>query len=195
VLSNKHFGRGDVQPGDIAGNPTIKQVDPKADANSWINYKSDNPTFSIRVPGHSYYYQYPIVNDEMKLVNLHYIVGLNDGAFYTLTWAKGSSLVHAPGKTIAESMVDEWVKGINYYFESERLPFKATHSAGRNVRVGPYSGKQYSVSADIMAGYVRVVSRRIGDQYEYFALAVLSRTGDESAFDFLNSLKITERKN
>ena len=194
LLSNKHFGRGEVEPGDIAGNPTIKEVDPKADPNSWISYKGDNPKFSIRVPGHSYYFQYPIVNDEMKLVNMNYIIGLNDGAFYTLTWAKGSSLVHAPDKTIADAMVDEWVKGINYYFESERLPYKATHSSGRNVRVGTYSGKQYSVSADVFAGYVRVLSRRVGDQYEYFGLAVLSRTGDESAFDFLNSLKFSQRE-
>ena len=190
VLSNKYFGRGDVQPGDIAGNPTIKQVDPKASPESWISYRSNDPKFSIRVPGHSYIFQYPVLGDELKIVNMNYLIGLHDGAFYSLTWAKGSSLVHAPDKTMADAMVDEWVKGINHYFDSERLPYKATYRSGQILRVGSYTGKQYSISADIMAGYVRILSRRVGDQYEYYALAVLSRTGDESAFDFLNSLKL-----
>jgi hypothetical protein len=50
------------------------------------------------------------------------------------------------------------------------------------------------VTADVLAGYNRIISRRVGDQHEVFALAVLSRTGDESAFDFLNSLKFSERE-
>ncbi|MFZ0749275.1 MAG: hypothetical protein WAM70_07935, partial [Pyrinomonadaceae bacterium] len=100
-----------------------------------------------------------------------------------------------PDKTVADAMMDEWVKGINHYFESERLPYTAKYSAGRNIKIGTYSGKQYSISADaFMAGSARIISRRVGDQHEVFALAVFSRTGDESAFDFLNSLKFPEEQ-
>jgi endonuclease YncB( thermonuclease family) len=195
VLSNKHFGRGDVQPGDVAGNPTIKLVAPKAEAHDWVPYKSDAPAFSIRVPGNSIFFQWPILTEELKIVNLNYVVGISDGAIYTLTWLKGSSLVHAPDKTVADAVMDEWVKGINHYFESERLPYTAKYHSGRNIRVGTYSGKQYSISADaFMAGYARIFSRRVGDQHEVFALGVFSRTGDESAFDFLNSLKFLEQQ-
>jgi endonuclease YncB( thermonuclease family) len=195
VLSNKHFGRGDVQPGDVAGNPTIRLVAPKASAEDWVTYRSDTPRFSIRVPGNSYVFQFPILNEELKIVNLDYVVGISDGAFYSLMWTKGSSLVHAPDKTIADSMMDEWVKGINHYFESERLPYTAKYSSGRNIRIGTYSGKQYAISADaFMAGYARIISRRVGDQHEVFALAVFSHTGDESAFDFLNSLKFLQQQ-
>lgn len=193
VLTNKHFGRGDVQPGDVAGNPTIRLVAPKASPEDWVTYRSDTPRFSIRVPGNSYVFQFPILTGELKIVNLNYVVGISNGAFYSLMWTKGSSLVHAPDKTIADSMMDEWVKGINHYFESERLPYTAKYSSGRVIRLGTYSGKQYSITADeFMAGYARIVSRRVGDQHEVFALAVFSRTGDESAFDFLNSLKFLE---
>jgi endonuclease YncB( thermonuclease family) len=195
VLSNKHFGRGNVQPGDIAGNPTIRLLNPKAAPGDWIPYRSESPRFSIRVPWNSYAYEFPILTEDLKIVNLNYVVGISDGAIYTLTWLKGSSLVHATDKTIADSMMDEWVKGINHYFESERLPYTAKYSAGRNIRIGTYSGKQYSISADaFMAGYARIISRRVGDQHEVFALAVFSRTGDESAFDFLNSLKFLEQQ-
>ena len=194
VLSNKHLGRGDVQPGAVAGNPTIKLVAPKASPSEWVTYRSENPGFSLRVPGNSYVFQYPILAEDLKVVNLNYVVGISDGAFYSLMWLKGSSLVHAPDKTVADAMMDEWVKGINHYFESERLPYTATYNSGRAIRMGPYSGKQYSISADILAGFARIVSRRVGDQHEVFALAVFSRTGDESAFDFLNSLKFSARQ-
>lgn len=194
VLSNKHFGRGDTQPGDVAGNPTIKLVAPKAAPHDWVTYKADAPAFSIRVPGNSIFFQWPILTEELKIVNLNYVIGVSDGAVYTLTWLKGSSLVHAPDKTVADAVMDEWVKGINYYFESEKMPYTAKYSSGRNIRIGSYSGKQYSISADaFMAGYARIIARRVGDQHEVFALGVFSRTGDESAFDFLNSLKLLDK--
>ena len=194
VLSNKHFGRGDAGPGDLAGNPTIRLLNPKAAPGDWIPYRSESPRFSIRVPWNSYAFEFPILTDELKIVNLNYVIGISDGAIYTLTWLKGSSLVHAPDKTVADAVMDEWVKGINHYFQSERLPYTASYSSGRNIRIGTYSGKQYSISADAyMAGYARIISRRVGDQHEVFALGVFSRTGDESAFDFLNSLKLLEK--
>ena len=195
VLSNKHFGRGDVRPGDIAGNPTIRLLNPKAEPGEWIPYRSESARFSIRVPWNSYAFEFPLLADDLKIVNLNYVVGIDDGSIYTLTWLKGSSLVHAPDKTVADAVMDEWVKGINHYFQSEKLPYTATYSSPRNIRVGAYSGKQYSISADaFMAGYARIFSRRVGDQHEVFALAVFSRTGDESAFDFLNSLKFLDQQ-
>jgi endonuclease YncB( thermonuclease family) len=195
VLSNKHFGRGDVQPGDIAGNVTIRLLNPNAAPGDWIPYRSDSPRFSIRVPWNSYAFEFPLLTDDLKIVNLNYVVGMHDGAIYTLTWLKGSSLVHAPDKTVADSMMDEWVKGINHYFESEKMPYTAKYSSGRNIKIGTYSGKQYAITADaFMTGYARIISRRVGDQHEVFALGVFSRTGDESAFDFLDSLKFSEAK-
>ena len=147
------------------------------------------------MPWNSYAFEFPLLTDELKIVNLNYVVGIHDGAIYTLTWLKGSSLVHAPDKTVADSMMDEWVKGINHYFQSEKLPYTAKYSSGRNIKIGTYSGKQYSISADaFMTGYARIISRRVGDQHEVFALGVFSRTGDESAFDFLNSLKFLEQQ-
>ena len=194
VLSNRHFGRGNAQPGDIAGNPTIRLLNPKAEPGAWIPYRSESPRFSIRVPWNSYAFEFPLLTDELKIVNLNYVVGIDDGAIYSLTWLKGSSLVHAPDKTVADAVMDEWVKGINHYFQSEKLPYTAKYSSPRNIRMGSYSGKQYSISADaFMAGYARIISRRVGDQHEVFALGVFSRTGDESAFDFLNSLKLLDK--
>ena len=195
VLTNKHFGRGYAQPGDIAGNPTIRLLNPKATPGDWIPYRSDSPGFSIRVPWNSYAFEFPILTDELRIVNLNYVIGISDGSIYTLTWLKGSSLVHAPDKTIADAMMDEWVKGMNHYFEREKLPYTAKYSSGRNIRMSTYAGKQYSITADaFMGGYARIISRRVGDQHEVFALAVFSRTGDESAFDFLNSLKFSDRQ-
>ena len=129
--------------------------------------------------------RFPLLTDELKIVNLNYVVGIDDGAMYTLTWLKGSSLVHAPDKTVADAVMDEWVKGINHYFQSEKLPYTAKYSSPRNIRMGTYSGKQYAITADAyMAGYARIISRRVGDQHEGFALAVsvVQATSPHSTF-------------
>jgi hypothetical protein len=84
---------------------------------------------------------------------------------------------------------------MNHYFESQKLPYTAKYGSVRTMSFGSYSGKQYSISAgDFMAGFARIISRRVGDEYELFILGVFSKTGDESAFDFLNSLKFVEGK-
>ena len=193
VLSNRHFGRGNVQPGDVAGNPTIRLVAPKASPEDWVTYRSDTPRFSIRVPGNSIFFEFPVLTEDLKIVNLNYVIGLSEGAMYSISWIKDSSLVHAPDRTIADRIMAHWVKGINHYLERERLPYTAKYSSGRTIRIGSYSGKEFSLSADIMAGFVRIVSRRVGEQHEVFALGVLSRTGDESAIDCLNSLKVLDK--
>lgn len=194
VLTNKAFGRGDTQPGAIAGNPSIKLINPKASPGEWTTFRNETPRFSLGVPWNSYVFEFPVLTEDLKIVNLNYIVGTSDGAYYSMMWVKGSSLVHAPDKTVADSMMDEWVKGMNHYFESERLPYTAKYSAGKAIRVAGYTGKQYAINADVLAGFARIISRRVGDQHEVFALAVFSRTGDDSAFEFLNSLKFSERQ-
>ncbi|MFZ0749756.1 MAG: thermonuclease family protein, partial [Pyrinomonadaceae bacterium] len=69
VLTNKAFGRGDTQPGDIAGNPTIRLLNPNAAPGTWIPHRSESPRFSIRVPWNSYAFEFPLLTDDLKIVN------------------------------------------------------------------------------------------------------------------------------
>ena len=191
TLSNKYLGRGDVAPGAIAGSPNIKELAPNAAPEDWINYQSDSPRFSIRVPGNSFLYEYPILDADLKIVKFTYILGNSDGALYTVMWVRGAN-DNATDAIVADSAIQGLIGGINYYFQTKNLGYTASFSSGRAIRLGSYNGRQYSVSAGMLRGFARVVSRQIGDQREMFALAVFSLPGDDSGFDFLNSLKIAE---
>ncbi|HEY3104634.1 MAG TPA: thermonuclease family protein [Pyrinomonadaceae bacterium] len=193
TLSNKYLGRGDVAPGAIAGSPNIKQLAPKAAPEDWINYQSDSPRFSIRVPGNSFLYEYPILDGDLKIVKFTYILGNSDGALYTVMWVRGAN-DNATDAIVADSTIQGLIEGINYYFQTKNLGYTASFSSGRAIRLGSYNGRQYSVSAGMLRGFARVVSRQIGDQREMFALAVFSSPGDDSGFNFLNSLKIAEAR-
>jgi endonuclease YncB( thermonuclease family) len=193
TLSNKYLGAGEVQPGALAGNPTSKPVAPNAAADSWITYHSDSPRFTIRVPGNSFIYEYPMLDTDMKIVNLYYVVGSHEGSVFTVMWTKGAD-DNSTDMAVADTTVQGFVKGINEYFDSVHLGITASYSTGRTVRIGNYSGKQYTLSAGPQSGYARVISKQIGNQREVFALAVLSAPGAESGLSFLDSLKLVEAK-
>jgi len=193
TLSNRYFAGGDVEPGSIAGQPTFKLIAPNAAPDEWTTYRSDSPRFSIRVPGNSFFYQFPIVDDDLKIVNLNYVAGSNDGSVFVMMWTKGSG-GNATDANVADATVQGLIKGINTYFERKALGITATSSSGHAVRIGGYGGKQYTLSAGVLSGFARIVSKRIGDQREIFALAVFTAPGDESGSTFLDSLKLVEAK-
>ena len=193
TLSNRYLGAGNVEPGSIAGTPTIKQVAPEIAPGDWTTFLWEAPRFSIRVPGNSYLYEYPVLDGDLKIVNLNYIIGASDGGVYSLMWTKGSNS-GMTDSTAADSTVLALVSGINHYLNAKGGGFRASFTAGRNMRLGGYSGKQYALSAGPLSGFARVVSKQVGDQREFFALAVFSAPGDDSGFQFLNSLKFSETK-
>ena len=193
ALSNRYLGRGNVEAGAIAGNPNIRQLSPNAEPDEWINYRSETPRFSIRVPGNSYLFQYPVLDSQLKIVNMSYVVGNSDGSLYTVMWTKGSN-DNLTDTTVADSLVAGLIGGINHYAKAKGLDWTASFGSGRAVRLGSYAGRQYPVSAGRLSGFARIVSRQVGDQREIFALAVFCAPGDESSFDFLNSLKIADAR-
>jgi endonuclease YncB( thermonuclease family) len=193
TLSNKYLGAGEIQPGSLAGTPTFKPISPNAAPGEWTTYHSDTPRFSIRVPGNSLIYEYPVLDSDLKIVNLSYVMGSSDGCVFTVMWTKGAD-DNATDVTVADSTVDALVKGMNTYFESAHSGVTASYSSGRAVRIGSYVGKQYSLSAGPLSGYARVISKRIGDQREIFAVAVFSSPGGEPSIGFLDSLKLGEAK-
>jgi hypothetical protein len=191
MLSSRYLGAGSVEPGAIAGNPIVKQVSPESAPGEWTTFQSEVPRFSIQVPGNSYLYEYPVLDSDLKIISINYIVGSSDATVYTLMWTRGANDgvtdVIAAGLTIKGL-----VRGLNIYFETKGDGLSASFRPGCNVRFGSYAGKQYAVTAGSLSGFARVVSRQIGDQRELFALAVFAAPGDDSGFEFLNSLKISE---
>jgi endonuclease YncB( thermonuclease family) len=189
-LSNKYLGAGFVEPGAIAGMPKITPVSSAKEPEDWTTFRWNAPRFSLRVPGNSYLYEYPILDSDLKIISMNYVMGTSDGGVYTLMWTRGSN-GNTTDAIAADLTIEGFIKGINQYFQEKGGGLNASFSTGRNIRLGSYAGKQYSISAGGLSGFARVVSRQIGDQREVFAVAVFSTPGDDSGFDFLNSLKFS----
>ncbi|HKP46375.1 MAG TPA: thermonuclease family protein [Pyrinomonadaceae bacterium] len=187
-FSNHDLLGGMVGPGSIAGNPTISLIWPDGKDGDWRTFHA--PRFSIRMPADSLKFEYPILDVQQKIVNINYIVGANEAAMYSVMWIQAANDGATDDKATEESL-EGFLKGVNRYYNSKGWNFRVVSSAGRPVRVGNYTGKQYTLTADTFTGVLRIITRRTGDQREMFGLAVLGPGGDWAAPAFLNSLKIS----
>jgi micrococcal nuclease len=188
-FSNTDLFGGMVGPGSIAGNPTFKVLWPNAAQGEWHTFQWQNPRFSISVPGDSFLFECPILDVEKKIVNINYILGSSDQAIYSIMWAQGAN----DGSTdisVADSAVADLTSDMNRYFQSKNLPFRVEASPGKYMKIGNYSGKQYTLTGGSMSGVARVISRQLGGQRLMYALAVIGPGSEWGSADFLNSLKI-----
>jgi len=190
AFTNIDLVGGEVGPGSIAGNPTFAPVAPHAAADEWVTFRSPAPQFSIRVPGNSYQYEYPILDGEKKVVSVNYVVGSTDEGVFALMWWNGSN-DGATDATVADVTIQGLIRGINRAFQAKALGVQAVAGSGTYLRLGIYAGKQYPVSAGPLSGLARVVSRQIGTQRELFAIAWFTDEGSQSGLEFSSSLKIT----
>jgi endonuclease YncB( thermonuclease family) len=189
AFSNVDLVGGAIGPGSVAGNPTLAPVAPHAAADQWVLFSSQSPRFSIRVPGNSYKYEYPVLDGEKKVIKFNYVIGSSEEGIFTVMWANGSN-DNATDALVADGTVQGLIKGVNQALQAKGLGVQAVAGAGTYVRVGAYTGKQYPISAGALTGLARIVSRQVGTQRELFAIAWFTEQGSDNGATFLSSLKI-----
>jgi endonuclease YncB( thermonuclease family) len=188
-FSNADLLGGAIGPGSVAGNPTLKPVWPDSAPGDWHTFQGLAPRFSIRFPGDSLQFQVPILDDQKKIVNINYIIGSSDEAVYSLMWTSGSN-DNATDVSVADSTIQAFMDGMNSYFQSKGINARASSNTGRFVRVGKFSGKEYTMTAGIISGTGRILSRQVGDQREVIAISVMGPGADWKSAGFLNSLRL-----
>ena len=189
--SNDLMG-GVVGPGSISGQPSFKRISPNSASGEWVRYQPANRNFSILAPSDGVELSYPVLDGQTKVVELHYVIGNNDGNLYVMMWAKGSN-DDATDASAAADTIKGLVAGINRSIERTGQGFVVTASPVRDLTLSGYPGKQYRLSGGPASGAVRVFSRQIGDQRELFMLCVLNGpAGDSSGDQFFNSFKISQ---
>ena len=179
-----------VGPGSMAGQPNLRPIATNGSPDRWTRFDSETEHFSILIPSNAVEGSYSGMDTDGSPAAFHYLGAGNDQAFYVLLSAKGPNGKFTDAST-ADRVIRGFIGGMNR--ESERAGSNAavTTRFVRDLRVGGYAGKQYSLSADGFSGVVRVLSKQVGDQRELFMLFVLTRPGSESFGDqFLNSFKI-----
>ena len=188
-LSSTDLLGGMVAPGSIAGNPSFRQISPNSAPGDWISYQPKSRRFSVRVPGNSKEYEYPVLDSDKKIVNINYVTGSDDDHFYMVMWTRGANAGHTDASVAADTirgLVDE----INKNLERIGQGLRVTAGPGRDMKLGDFSGKQYRLSLGSLSALVRVFSKQVDDQREVFMVGVFARPGVKPAVQFLNSLKL-----
>ena len=156
----------------------------------WKTFKPSTANFSVYVPGNAKEFGSVIPTPSGVNAELNYSVGRRGQKFYLVIWAKGPN----EGRT-DDATSDEAAYGIGYGLQ--RGLDGTSNSAGismkrlRAVRMGPYSGWQYSLSSPSTFGTVRVFSRRLGQSRQVYLMAALNGTEDDTQVqEFLGSFQI-----
>lgn len=189
-FSNDDLQGAVVLSGSKAGQPNFRPIAANGSPDRWTRIDSETDHFSILIPSNAVEGSYSGLDSEGSPAAFHYLGAGNDHAFYMLLSAKGPNGKYTDAST-ADQVIRGFIGGMNR--GSERAGSNATVTARpvRDLRLGGYAGKQYSLSAEWFSGVVRVLSKQIGDQREVFMLFVVTRSGSESLGDqFLDSFKI-----
>jgi endonuclease YncB( thermonuclease family) len=193
-LSSNDLLGGMVAPGSIAGNPSSRQISPNSVPGEWVSYQPTSRRFSVRVPGNSYEYEYPVLDSDKKIVNINYVVGSDDGgSLYVMMWTRGTNDGHTDASVAADT-IRGLLDGINKNLERMGQSLRATAGPGRDIKLGDFSGKQYRLSLDSLSAFVRVFSKQVADQREVFMVGAFAGPGAEPSVQFLNSLKLGANK-
>ncbi len=190
-LSSDDLMGGVVGPGSIAGQPNVKRISPDSAPGEWVRYQPASRHFSILAPSDGVELSYPVLDGQTNVVELHYVIGNNDGNLYVLMWAKGSN-DNATDASAAADTVKGLVGGINRSIERAGQGFVVTANPVRDLTLSGYAGRQYKLSGGPASGSIRVFSKQIGDQRELFMLCVLNGPAGSSGDQFLNSFRISQ---
>jgi len=188
-LSSNDLLGGMVTPGSIAGNPSFRQISPNSAPGEWISYQPKSRRFSVRVPGNSTEYEYPVLDSDKKIVNINYVTGSDDSSFYVVMWTRGANAGNTEASVAAET-IHGLMDAINKNLERMGLSLRVTAGPGRDMKLGDFSGKQYRLSLGSLSAFVRVFSKQVADQREVFMVGAFAGPGAEPSVQFLNSFKL-----
>jgi endonuclease YncB( thermonuclease family) len=178
--------------GSKTGQPNLRPIAANGSPDHWTRFESETEHFSILIPSNAVEGSYSGMDTDGSPAAFHYLGAGNDHAFYVLLSARGPNGKYTDAST-ADQVIRGFVGGMNRGSERAGSNANVTTRFVRDLRLGDYAGKQYTLSAEGtgFSGVVRVLSKQIGDQREVFMLFVMTRPGSEpSGNQFLNSFKI-----
>jgi hypothetical protein len=176
----------------MAGRPNFRPIAENGSPDRWTRFDSETEHFSILIPSDAVEGSYSGLDNDGSRAAFHYLGAGNDHAFYLLLSARGPNGKYTDAST-ADQVIRGFVGGMNRGSERTGANANMTTRFARDLRLGGYAGKQYSLSTEAagFSGVVRVLSKQIGNQREVFMLFVMTRSGSEpSGNQFLNSFKI-----
>ena len=187
-LSSEDLMGGVVRPGSVAGKPDVKPLFSDGAPGRWLRYQPSDKHFSILAPSDGVQITVPVLDDQGKSLDLHYVIGTVGTSFYYLLWTKGPNGDSTDASTAAAA-IEGLLTGVNR--STEDIGLVVTAKPNGILHLAGYGGRQYSLDAGLATGIVRILSKQIGDDREVFLLCELNAIGSEpTGPDFLDSFKI-----
>ena len=146
--------------------------------------------FSVLVPGNAYDSGSTFPDKNGKMAEFNYCVGQRSTYSYLVAWAKGPTNDKLDDK-IADETAQGLVSGLEVGRNKYESDVKFDVKRQRPVKLGPYTGWQYTISGPKTVGLIRIFSRSRGQERELYVLGVLNGTeNDPQVLEFLGSLTI-----
>ena len=170
----------------LAGGNSLPGSASVGDDPGWKTLAPHLGRFSVYVPANAVEFAASVPTPSGKTAAYNYAIGKRGTKAYLVIWGKG------PGETsdvlFADDVANGLIFGLNrtmgdtHHFEMKRL---------RSLRLGPFAGWQYKITAAGTPGTIRVFTRRVGELREVYAMAALNGTEDDRQVqEFLGSFTI-----
>jgi endonuclease YncB( thermonuclease family) len=190
-LSSEDLMGGVIQPQSLGVRPDVKPLSTDGAQGRWLRYQPADRHFSILAPSDGIEVSYQVLAPQGQLVNVHYVIGVNVSSktIYLLSWVKGPNGM-STDTSAATGAIDGFLNELNRV-RQRHGDLLVTAAPGRNLKVGGYEGREYTLTTGSASGTVRVFTKQTGDEREVFLLGVLNAPGaPASGAEFLNSFKI-----
>jgi endonuclease YncB( thermonuclease family) len=185
-LLNSAMGAGLAADGS-----SLSAISENGTPDRWTTFESIAGHFSVSIPSNAIEKSSEISDPSGRPLAVQLVAGGGPQGFFSLTRIKGPDGDDDDSAAI-ESVIRSIIAGMNdaatHHYEFEKV---LTVKLIRQLKLGNYYGKQYSLTSKAVSGSARVFTKQNGDNREFYVLMALVPPGSESAAaQFLNSFRI-----
>jgi endonuclease YncB( thermonuclease family) len=172
--------------------PGLRPIVENGRFDRWTSFQSPVSHFSIMIPSNGVETSAVLSDPNGLPVMVNLLAAGSERGFLVLVSGRGPNLNGTDSSILDKSirtLIDGWNQGASRRGSAGVLTLKST----RDLKLGDYVGRQYSLTSDLFSGTGRVFTKQIREDRQIFVLIALTRPGSEdTGSQFLNSFKITQ---
>ncbi len=196
VLSNQDLMMSGMSRNSYAGasngGSNVRPIVEHGSFSRWTYFESTLGHFSVQVPSNAVQNSATALDPQGRPINYELLAAGSDQVFLTVVSSKGPN-ENRNDASVLDQTVQGLIAGMNDGAKKTGTGGLLTVKTARDMRVGDYAGRQFSITGDIFSGATRVFTKRIGEERQILVVFALTRSGSESLGNqFLNSFKIIQ---
>ena len=190
-LSNDDLLGAMMRSSSSTGGPAFRPITANGSSDRWTKFESEAEHFSILVPSNAVEGSESGPDPQGKPVAFHYLAANSDAAFYLLVSGRGPT-ANETDVSFIDQVIHGFIDGMNHSLETAGVNAQAAIKDVYVLKLAAYIGKQYTVSGPGFSEVIRILTKRVDGQRQFFMLCAMTRSGDGSLSNqFLNSFKIS----